>query len=167
MSKKTRRNVFETNSSSTHSICLTKNNILDKKSDHIHFTFGEFGWEMETYNSAYEKAQYLYTAICENKKTELLNKIKLILDANNITYEFDKPIFTTSSGGEYTWLDSECGYIDHSDELEEFLTICEDENKLMRYLFSSESFIITGNDNNDCDVDINVNYEHEEYYKGN
>ena len=37
----------------------------------------------------------------------------------------------------------------------------------MRYLFSSESFIITGNDNDDHSVDINVKYDHEEYYKGN
>ena len=31
MNLKIRSNVFETNSSSTHSICVTKNNILDKK----------------------------------------------------------------------------------------------------------------------------------------
>jgi hypothetical protein len=45
--------------------------------------------------------------------------------------------------------------------------VCEDENKLMSYLFSDLSFIITGNDNDDEDVDINVDYAHDEYYKGN
>ena len=53
-------------------------------------------------------------------------------------------------------------------ELGSFLdAICEDEDSLMRFLFSDLSFIITGNDNDDEDVDINVSYAYDEYYKGN
>jgi len=160
-----RSGVFETNSSSTHSICITKNNILDDKQDFIKFTIGEFGWEHEKYTTPYEKAQYLYTAILENKQYDLIYKIKTILDSHNIKYEFEEPKFYTSSDGKYKYL--AYGYIDHSDELDDFLEICEDEDKLMKFLFSSESFIITGNDNDDYNVDINVNYPHDEYYKGN
>ena len=43
--RQVRQNVFETNSSSTHSICVTKNNILDNKVDEIYFRLDEFGWE--------------------------------------------------------------------------------------------------------------------------
>jgi len=160
-----RSGVFETNSSSTHSICITKNNILDDKQDFIKFTIGEFGWEHEKYTTPYEKAQYLYTAILDNERFDLIYKIKTILDSHNIKYEFEEPKFHTSSDGKYQYL--VYGYIDHSYYLDDFLEICEDEDKLMKFLFSSESFIITGNDNGDNNVDINVNYPHDEYYKGN
>ena len=59
-----RRGVFETNSSSVHSISITKNefkNPLPKQ-----FTIncnGEFGWETCTYNDSSSKAAYLYQAI--------------------------------------------------------------------------------------------------------
>lgn len=164
MKTKVRKNVFETNSSSTHSICVTKNNILDEKQNHIEFTIGEFGWEIDEYCSPYTKAQYLYTGLLDNGREDLIENIKSILDSNGITYEFETPQYWTSSDG-YKCLDN--GYIDHSNELDEFLTICCDEDKLMRFLFSSESFIITGNDNDDYDVGINVSYDHDEYYKGN
>ena len=52
-----RKNVFETNSSSTHSISISKLNdyILPKE---INFTFGEFGWEFSKYTSSFDKASY-------------------------------------------------------------------------------------------------------------
>ena len=153
--RKYRSNVFETNSSSTHSICVTKNNILDDKQKYVYFKFGEFGWERDELDSVGEKASYLYTAIMDTGAIDLLDKLKAALDNNGIAYKFeDEP-----TKHHY--------YIDHSEELGEFLTICEDEDMIMRYLFSSESFIITGNDNDEEDVDIRVGYPHEEYYKGN
>ena len=151
-----RKNVFETNSSSTHSLCITSNNILDEKVDHVNFTLGEFGWEHEKLESVYEKASYLYTGIVYNDlAAKLLPKLKSILDSNDIEYDFESE-------------ESKDCYIDHAGELEDFLEdVCNDEGKLMRFLFSSESFILTGNDNDNLDVDINVDYDHEEYYKGN
>ena len=56
MKTKVRKNVFETNSSSTHSICVTKNNIVDEKQNHIEFTIGEFGWEIDEYCSPYTQS---------------------------------------------------------------------------------------------------------------
>jgi len=163
MKQSIRRNVFETNSSSTHSLCVTKNNILDQKQESLNFSIGEFGWEHDTLRSSFEKASYLYTAILINEKVELLDSVKVILENNNVEYEFEEPKY--DGDDEYKYL--KYGYIDHGNELDDFLGICNDEDKLMRFLFSSESFILTGNDNSGCDVDINVNYDHEEYYKGN
>lgn len=54
--------MFETNSSSTHSICITKSDVLDIPSS-VYFTTGEFGWSHQKLNSVKEKASYLYTAI--------------------------------------------------------------------------------------------------------
>ena len=154
--KSIRKNVFETNSSSTQSLCITSNNLLDEKQNFVSFQLGEFGWEHDKLSSVEEKASYLYTGIMYNDLDEsLLPKLKEILDKNEIKYEFESD-------------DSDFYYIDHAGELDDFLKdICNDENKLMRFLFSSESFILTGNDNSSLNVDINVDYDHEEYYKGN
>lgn len=168
MNRKIRKNVFETNSSSTHSICVTKNNILDSKVDYVAFGIGEFGWECDTLTTLYSKASYLYTAILTNDNREdLLNKVKKILDENKISYDFEEPQFHSWEYNNIEHISLDNGYIDHSNELDDFLEICKDEDKLMKFLFSSQSFVVTGNDNDDRDVDINVNYDHEEYYKGN
>jgi hypothetical protein len=42
--KQIRKGVFETNSSSTHSICIAKDDGLTIPKS-LHFDFGEFGWE--------------------------------------------------------------------------------------------------------------------------
>jgi hypothetical protein len=142
--KQIRRNVFETNSSSTHSICISKKPVTIGKC--IHFYIGEYGWG----NDCVDTASYLYTAILEQDSCdELLDKLKRILDKYSIEYNFDEPIYHTSSDGEYKWL--EYGYIDHSDELQEFLSIIlSNEDMLMRYLFG-DSCVYTGNDNQDDD----------------
>ena len=67
--KTIRKCVFETNSSSTHSICLTTTDdtLPSKFPSELRFTIGEFGWEHAILDNAYDKASYLYTfilAIC-------------------------------------------------------------------------------------------------------
>ena len=156
---KVRRGVFETNSSSTHSICITKSDLNINFPESITFSVGDFGWEEDKLFDHYEKASYLYTAImCLYDKKEQQKFIDFIvktLDKNNIDYRF-VPI-----GSEYYG-------IDHCSELREVVElICHSEKRLLRYLFSEESFILTGNDNNDSCVEINVTYKHETYYKGN
>lgn len=171
--KQIRKGVFETNSSSTHSICIAKDAELTIPKS-LHFDFGEFGWECDTLQSLDKKARYLYTGLVVNNRERDAEKIFDLLRSKGIKVTAEEPIFETKSyiNSEnilikYTSFDN-TGYIDHPDELENFLnTICEDENKLMNYLFSDLSFIITGNDNDNEDVDINVAYPHDEYYKGN
>lgn len=144
MKKQIRSSVFETNSSSTHSIAISKKKPVIGK--YIHFGIGEFGWE----NDCVDTADYLYTAILEQDESEeLLNKLKEILDKYSIEYEFDK------------WLGY--GYIDHSYELREFMfAILDDEDLLMRYLFG-DSMVYTGNDNQD-DCPNGCNIACEKYY---
>lgn len=160
---KIRRNVFETNSSSTHSICITRQKLLEELPDSVDFKLGQFGWEPKIYTQTKDKASYLYTAICQigeyNKtfpKKQYIDNIVKFLDKNNVKYDFEDPKSVSSF------------YIDHVSELDEFVRlVCHSEKRLLKYLFSENSFIITGNDNDDSDVGIGVNYEHEEYYKGN
>ena len=143
--KQIRRNVFETNSSSTHSICISKTPVTVGK--YIYFGIGEYGWE----SGCADIHDYLYTAILEQHDAdELLERLKDILNSYSIEYEFEEPKYNTSSNGEYKWLDN--GYIDHSGETREFIdAVFSDEDMLMRCLFG-DSCVYTGNDNG-CDDD--------------
>jgi hypothetical protein len=158
-----RSGVFETNSSSTHSIAISKAPaVIGTK---IHFGIGEFGWENDVANTA----DYLYTAILEqNNPNELLDKLKEILDRHLIEYSFEKPTYTTSYDGKYEYMSY--GYIDHSNELCEFLdAVFNNEDLLMRYLFGN-SAVYTGNDNlDDCPSGCNIADEYiwEEDENGN
>lgn len=161
--KTIRKSVFETNSSSTHSICITKNNSLYPSS--VHFTIGNFGWEVATYKDTHTKAQYLYTALCNLQRFELINHIENILNCFNIEATFER--LQCDSDGYYDCYEN--GYIDHSSDLHEFVSdVCHNPDKLLRYLFSEKSFLKTGNDNSDDDrADIEVDYECDTYYKSN
>jgi len=144
-----RKNTFETNSSSTHSIVIPKN--VDNKKDFtksIHFGLGEFGWSRDVA----DPADYLYTAICDayldsyyttehqEKGKVYLQKIKDILEKNGITYEFEEV-----KNGPYNYF-----YVDHCSELDTFIErVCNDEDLLLRYL--KYGTVYTGNDNDDYD----------------
>lgn len=150
--KQIRRGVFETNSSSTHSICISKEPVTIGK--HIHFGIGEYGWENDCVD---DTASYLYTAIlCMHDSDELLEELKNILDKHSIEYEFEEPsYYPDDPEDEYKYL--RYGYIDHAYEARDFIdAVLSDEDMLMRYLFGS-SYIYTGNDNQDacpagCDI---------------
>lgn len=162
--KKIRKGVFETNSSSTHSICIAKNvDLTIPKS--IHFQTGDYGWENDTLSSIQEKASYLYTGLINNYMIDEFNYIVEVLKNKNIDVTYDEIVYKTDDWGTY-YVNG--GSIDHGYELKKFLVdISSSEDKILNFLFSPLSFIITGNDNDEVDTDINVNYEHDEYYKGN
>ena len=77
-----RNGVFETNSSSTHSICISKEPVKDENvPTYLNIrTDKDFGWETDCYNSPEEKAAYLCSVMewCEldAEKEEFLNKLK-------------------------------------------------------------------------------------------
>lgn len=154
MKRQIRRNVFETNSSSTHAICITKKKNNYKLPDHIDFEFGEFGWEYDEYRDVDNKASYLITAIFSFGKSETdekLARLKNILDVHNITYSIPEPKVKSYTWGktEHFYYDLGYNYIDHGGETKGFVyTVLLDSEKLFRYLFG-DSFIITGNDNDD------------------
>lgn len=153
-SKKIRTCVFETNSSSTHSICVAKNQTLTFPKQ-VEFELGEFGWGESTLSCISSKASYLYTGIVYmgHEVEKSLDIIKSVLNDKGV-----ESIFQPESGG----------YIDHGSDLEDFINdLLSDPDKLLNYLFSDLSFVLTGNDNSDSNVEIDVLYDHIEYYKGN
>lgn len=167
-----RSRVFETNSSSTHSICITTNRKTTMiHPDHVHFRCDKFGWEHRRLDSMEDKAAYLYSSMLhlfEQKELErATEKIVNTLYKFKITCSFDKPEYCDYGSGFKFCVNA---FVDHSgeDDHKEFVEkTVNNEGRLLRYLFSQDSFILTGNDNDDYDVSVNVKYPHETYYKGN
>ena len=141
-----RKGLFETNSSSTHAICIGKNNHNLEIPSELTFQVGEFGWENEVYDDVTTLASYLYTALTEcydgKELTKQINRIYTLLGHNGCKATFIEP-----SVDEWGFAE---GYIDHSEQLGDFLNkILSSDKALLRYLFSPDSFIVTGNDNGD------------------
>ena len=123
MKRQIRRSVFETNSSSTHAICITKDGY--KKRDYIEFYISEFGWECDVYRDAHSRASYLITAIFDQTKDytdEKLQQLKNILDSNNIEYIIPTPeVKLWEYDGKIRYYYDIDGYIDHSEDTREFI----------------------------------------------
>ena len=160
-----RRSIFETNSSSTHSVCITKNNHTLIPDAACTFSNMYFGWEEKTYRDSLHKAAYLYAAMVSLAKSDQelekwKNHIFETLEENGIKCTFE-PVKHDEYGGK-------CLGIDHPQELERFVAmVLHNKKRLLRYLFSEESFVVTGNDNSLHRVFIAAPYKHEEYSKGN
>ena len=166
---KIRQGMFETNSSSTHTIILTENNC--EPGAIVDFQIGEFGWSFDRLDTVDEKASYLYTAACLYYDRDVYQDLYEVLSKYGVKCSCTEPAeFDKKWGGLAN------GYIDHGCEgdLPAFVErVMSHEKVLIRFLFSPESFIVTGNDNcYDKDSDwydkqIDVDYKHTSYYKGN
>lgn len=156
-----RSSVFETNSSSTHSIAIPRNCMA---TDYVSFRTDEFGWSFEEVDAA----DYFYTAIYETSKTETevnekIERLKDILNEHGIGYKLRKPKTHISEydNKNYFYLDD--GYIDHGYELKDFVDeLLNNSDKLIRFL--SGGLVFTGNDNSESNGFISRNEEFIEDY---
>lgn len=161
MKRQIRSSVFETNSSSTHSIAIPYNCDI---SDNMSFRTDDFGWSFDVV----DPADYFYTAIYETSETEAeanekIERLKNILDKNGVHYHFRKPKshVSTYDNVDYFYLDD--GYIDHGYELRDFVDeLMNDESKLLRFL--SGGLVFTGNDNSPNNGFISRDEEFIEHY---
>jgi hypothetical protein len=176
-----RRNVFETNSSSTHSICVTKSNkkVIIPKRIRINLADYEFGWSFDKFYTTEFKLAYIAIGIFSYANIDMASaQIKLLLNylqdfgVENVHIEgFGVNLYAPSLNmDKVMYFDITDGYVDHANDLKDFIgALLNDKELLKRYLFSEESFIITGNDNEyeEEDMAIKVTYDHDEFYKGN
>lgn len=139
-----RQSVFETNSSSAHSISLGKDTgkqfLLDTlypdQYGVITIEGGEFGWDWFKANDAYTKAQYAAVASMndENFRETLIQVIKDQTGCEAV-------IFYCSSDQE----DPNWSYIDH----ESYGTCPTSYGELKDFIFNKNSWLFGGNDNSE------------------
>lgn len=148
MKIKIRKNVFETNSSSSHSISIfeiKKDSLMDTSlipNDDGIITIGEncekeFGWGIETYCNAEIKAMYCYIdRHGDNEGIRMLtNVIKKQTKAEKVVFLYDDD-----------WSDPNYGYIDHQSDgtsSDAFDT----EKTLRNFIFNPKSKLYIDNDN--------------------
>lgn len=165
--KTIRNNVFETNSSSSHSLCIGANNELspsylsiDYVDNCIHVEFGKFGWGYETTTDQYDKLSYLVTMLVETegklcksmfdlRNTEGFKSIEKIIKeyCNCDGIIIDSEIGPASWNEKYTEHD---GYIDHQ-SCEDYRSVQDFLNDygitVEQFVFNSDINLIIDNDN--------------------
>lgn len=140
MKKLIRKSVFETNSSSCHSISLASfdkefviDTIYPDQFGKIYVEGGEFGWHWERYNDAKTKLSYAFQ---DGVDIGLLSKV--VMDQTGAT----EVVFDAKSKQE--------GYIDH-ESVGNARSICVDETSTRNFIFNKNSWLFTGNDNDTPD----------------
>jgi hypothetical protein len=133
-----RKGVFETNSSSAHSVSIadeTKEFVLDAlypdQNGNILLTGGEFGWDWFKHNDALTKANYAAQAFNNNG-----NDMEMLVD-----------VIKEMTGAEEVLFDCEDGYIDH----DSYGTAPTNREDLKNFIFNKNSWLFGGNDNSTAD----------------
>ena len=170
--KRIRKGIFETNSSSTHALCIVKEDNKLEKPEKLKFDiYGDFGWSFEVFNSQSDKFTYLTIMALElgdeETKPYMINLIKALKEIgykeiysperDDYSYIYtEKEIEEVADSLMKKWRSMDFRpYIDHIDSAYGFLIrLLNPENieELKRFMLSSKSFITTGNDNDDRSI---------------
>jgi len=140
----TRREVFETNSSSTHCLAISHSDLLQipaqTVSGELRIYRQEFGWEVADYTSSTIKIAYIAEYAISEYPDARTSRGELFIETINRIVKDVTGATTVTYDGE--------GYIDHqSVEKQQYHYLFEDEPLLRRFLFNPESVLHTDNDN--------------------
>lgn len=151
--KKIRRNIFETNSSSSHSIVISIDddgngdycyNFWDCEDGVLNLYPGDFNWGLNTHRDPYTKASYIYTYALRKpddyEREAILKRLKgVIKDMANLHVEFC--LLDEDKGKS-----SEEGYIDH-ESVDVGDKVAKTEEQLIEFLFNTNIILLIDNDN--------------------
>lgn len=160
--KKIRKGIFETNSSSSHSLHIDDkvevyDTIYPDENGKITLKGGEFGWQWEKYNDALTKANYAAISSSGVDFNLLEKVIKNHTGAKKVEYI-----------GNDTWNSGNYSYIDHDSC--GLMSELNDEKSLKNFLFNPRCWLFLGNDNQYSPpyfYDVNeVEYTHKIIVKG-
>lgn len=148
--KLVRNSVFETNSSSCHSISVGKSDVYlgftPNDENKIVLPPREFGWENETHSDVESRLVYVWIYIRDwtgSSRDTFLEMYKKVVFEHTGADGISMKCHTT------TWGVDE-GYIDHqSVESGDLHDLFDSESRLKSFLFGRDSCIETGNDNGD------------------
>lgn len=136
--KQIRSKIFETNSSSTHSVIIdTKSDYINISKELIEVNTGEYGWEEETYYDFYDRANYALTYAANYGTVEDIELMKKVIEEHTgatVRLHMDLDQYGSS------------GYIDHQ-SVDEAATIFASEQTIKDFLFRESSYFETDNDN--------------------
>lgn len=139
MKKIVRNSVFETNSSSSHSISMSKDNmefvmdtIYPDQDGVINVLGEEFGWAWVKFNDAMTKLAY----VMQDQGAQHMDMIVEVVKEQTGALEVN--------------FDENGGYIDH-DSYGTAEEVCHSKDALKNFIFNKNSWLFTGNDNTQPD----------------
>lgn len=162
MKKQIRNNIFETNSSSTHSISIASDaptgNLLDTlipdEHGNVVLKGNEFGWYVDDFYNAEDKASYLAIYAVdwsgENKEKHIQVLKDVIIQqtgCNDVIFLFNTDEYNVVPE---LYKDDVTGwaYIDHqSVEDRDYDYIFKDPELVRKFIFNKNSYLHTDNDN--------------------
>ena len=169
-----RKGVFETNSSSTHSLVICKENEELKLPGFVSFETNDYGWEFDTLSTTWEKASYLYSlAVCLDEGKTFIDKVWKWFCEDNIDCNFEIMYDIYDNWDGTGQIKFERASVDHAWDAKDFYKyVMHTKKNLYRFLFSDKSFIKTGNDNVSSREEFedflkNLNYRYEYFFKEN
>lgn len=144
-----RKGIFETNSSSCHSITIADSvelleSLYVDQNGSITLEGGQFGWQWEKYNDALTKANYAAVFAVEIKKnTDLLVEVlKEHTGAKEIVFNFSSEYGDDRKGKPWAYIDHDSAHV-ASDAF-------VDKESLKNWIFNPKSWLFLGNDNNNA-----------------
>lgn len=159
-----RNGVFETNSSSMHSLSIKKGGtygtlLVDEYENKVITCFGEFGWGYDCYRDPANKLSYLVTMLVETNgncySIEELCETEEFQEINSVVAEYcncdgvliDEKIEQVNYNGEYYEWNEHSGYIDHQSVMNiHDLLNCYDCT-IEEFIFNEGVMLIIDNDN--------------------
>ena len=152
---KTRKAMFETNSSSCHT-CVIDDSAEIYDTLHVtddgavYIQFGEYGWEPHNYSSVQDRASYALTLACtadSQENLDMFNEVVLYhtgadhivyVSSNGMSNEKDPLVLIESDNN---------GYVDGQSVHDMSRKIFADKITLKNFIFNPKSSFQTDNDN--------------------
>lgn len=164
-----RKAVFETNSSSSHSLTMGAGDLVEApfpreilRQGFVELSAGEFGWEWFRYYTPLNKLTYLFTQITDGQVPGSIDALCEVSAEAAMLREVVKEY----SGCDLRLLKSE-GYIDHQSARGDGATglkLFRDKDTLKAFVFGASSCIQTGNDNSGPDKYIQTDRGKEDFF---
>ena len=140
MRKQIRQSVFETNSSSMHSLTIQGKDMVEfkVKTDELrpwNVSYGEFGWGYDKLNTPEEKLSYLITEYQDDEEMiDMINEALIEYTGSPLSIKIRRN----------DWYPK--GHIDHQSQgmIREYIT---DKQSIIDIVFNRECTIIIDNDN--------------------
>lgn len=158
--KQIRCGVFETNSSSTHSVSIKHDHSLPVSEDgYVHVSMGRFGWEIKTYKDPIDKLSYLLTMLYmkhddirlvgwEENAEKMREIVKKLSDTEDFKQISD--VVASHANCKGIILDPVNGYIDHQSH-ERYRSVQDFLDSyglgIKQFVFDSGVAVHTDNDN--------------------
>ena len=171
MTQQVRKSVFETNSSSSHSLTLAKGDLVGQpfssevlRIGTLMLEKGEFGWGWRRFYETDEKVQYLFTQLFRDDIPQGdAAAVTAELRGSEPRFDMLCRVIKDHTGLEVQVVPGSEGYVDH-ESVSVGMELFRSENDLKQFLFSPESCIETGNDNESAPRVIATDRGDEHYY---